>query len=285
MSSDNPRRRIDWNGEGQQENATQLLKSRGFLRKASVPAAIGLTGLALVAALAAGPIMRGMTESQPGPTVAIADAVETDAVETTAVVQPASAANLPAEAVETEAVSSASAATPSETPVTTTAARAPAEAEAPGLDANDPRWNPTALAIDEDKLTALKQAVDETVAAAEIATAMGNTGGIVTSGIPTTAAGFAPERPTAAASERSAFDAALITEDEQVEAQPAVASSDLSPAKATQYVNMRAAPEDGAAVVVVVPANASIEAETDCRWCEVSYNGQKGYIFQSFITR
>lgn len=140
------------------------------------------------------------------------------------------------------------------------------------------------MAVDEDKMAALKRAIDETVAAAEIATAMGNGEGLTTSGIPSSAAGFAPERPVLT-SERSAFDAALVSEDEQIQAQPAVASSDLSPAKATQYVNMRAAPADDATVLTVVPANATIEAETDCRWCEVTYNGKTGYIFQSFIAR
>lgn len=282
MSRDNPRRRIDWNGEGQQENATQLLKSRGSLRKAYVPAAIGFTALALVAALAAGPVMRSMTVAQTEP--AATDTARTDTVETAAVVQPAAAEAPAAKPAAPKAQASASAAAaPSATPVAT-AARASAEPDSAGLDTNDPRWNPTALAVDENKLTALRQAVDETVAAAEIATAMGNTEGLVTSGIPATAAGFAPERPAMPASERSAFDAALVPTDDETVAEPAVASK-LSPAKATQYVNMRAAPDDDATVLTVVPANASIEAEADCRWCEVSYDGKTGYVYRTFIAR
>lgn len=277
MSTDNPRPRIDWNGEGQDQGAAPVLKSRSLLRKASVPAAIGLAGLALVGALAAGPLMRGMTGADTAMTDAVAETVETASL-----VQPAAAEEPAAPAPATtaaEPMRKTVAAT------TTTQPKKPAATQSAGLAADDPRWNPEALSVDEDKLTALKQAVDETVAAAEIAGAMGNTEGLTTSGIPTTAAGFAPSRPALPSSERSAFDAALVTEDEKVEAEPAVASSDLSPAKANQYVNMRAAPEDGAAVLAVVPANATIEAETDCRWCEVSYKGQKGYIFQSFITR
>ncbi|MBL0933325.1 MAG: SH3 domain-containing protein [Rhizobiaceae bacterium] len=279
MSTDNPRRRIDWNGEGQDQGAAPVLKSRSFLRKASVPAAIGLAGLALVAALAAGPLMRGMTGSDTAVTDAVAETVETASL-----VQPA-AAEEPAAAAEAPAASAAEPVRKTATTTTTQPKKPAAATQSAGLAADDPRWNPEALSVDEDKLTALKQAVDETVAAAEIAGAMGNTEGLTTSGIPATAASFAPSRPALPSSERSAFDAALVTEDETVEAEPAVASSDLSPAKANQYVNMRAAPEDGAAVLAVVPANASIEAETDCRWCEVSYKGQKGYIFQSFITR
>jgi len=275
MSTDNPRQRIDWNGEGQDQPETTVLKSRGLLRKAAVPAAIGFVGLALVGALAAGPLMRGLSSSDAetaAQTVDIASLVQTASVEEPApVASPAAAAAEPVR----KTVPEAAAAQPEKS----------ASVRSPGLAADDPRWNPDALAVDEDKMTALKRAVDETVAAAEIAGAMGNTEGLTTSGIPATAAGFAPERPSSAASERSAFDAALVTEDEKVEAEPAVATSDLSPAKANRYVNMRAAPEDGATILAVVPANASIEAETDCRWCEVSYKGQKGYIFQSFISR
>jgi hypothetical protein len=290
MSTDNPRRRIDWNGEGQKENVSQILRSHGFLRKAYVPAAIGFTALALIAALAAGPIMRGMTAAQTEPAAVAADTTPAGTVETAAVVQPATAEATdaaPAAATKTEA--GASAAAPAA--AITAAARAPAEPDSASLDTasldtDDPRWNPAALAVDEDKLAALRQAVDETVAAAEIATAMGNTEGLVTSGIPATAAGFAPERPSTPASERSAFDAALVTEDDETVAEPAPAvASNLSPAKATQYVNMRAGPDDDATVLTVVPANASIEAEDDCRWCEVSYEGKTGYIYRSFIAR
>lgn len=278
MSTDNPRQRIDWNGEGQELNETTVLKSRGILRKAAVPAAIGFVGLALVGALAAGPLMRSMSSSDTAATEPVAQAVETASlVQTASVEQPAPVASPAATDAEPDRETTPEAAAPQP--------EKSASVQSAGLAADDPRWNPDALSVDENKLTALKQAVDETVAAAEIAGAMGNTQGLTTSGIPTTAAGFAPERPSSPASERSAFDAALVTEDEKVKAEPAVATSDLSPAKANQHVNMRAAPEDGATVLAVVPANASIEAETDCRWCEVSYKGQKGYIFQSFITR
>ncbi|MCO6388212.1 SH3 domain-containing protein [Aliihoeflea sp. 40Bstr573] len=279
MSTDNPRRRIDWNGEGLDQGAAPVLKSRSLLRKASVPAAIGLAGLALVGALAAGPLIRSMASSDTATNALVAETVDTAALAQPEPAEETAIADAPALAAAEPARTAAP------EPTATTQSKISAPTQSAGLAADDPRWSAEALSVDEDKLTALKQAVDETVAAAEIAGAMGNIEGLTTSGIPATAAGFAPSRPASPASERSAFDAALVTEDEKVEAEPVVASSNLSPAKATQYVNMRAAPEDGAAVLTVVPANASIEAETDCRWCEVSYKGQKGYIFQSFITR
>lgn len=52
----------------------------------------------------------------------------------------------------------------------------------------------------------------------------------------------------------------------------------------TKYVNMRAGPGDDAEVLLVVPARAEIEAEADCGWCAVSYDGRSGFIYKSFIS-
>lgn len=60
-------------------------------------------------------------------------------------------------------------------------------------------------------------------------------------------------------------------------------STPKRPAIATRYVNLRAAPNDDADVLLVVPALAEIEAQDDCRWCEVTYDGRVGYLFTSFI--
>ena len=74
-----------------------------------------------------------------------------------------------------------------------------------------------------------------------------------------------------------------------VDVQQAAASAPLQTAAAMQpaiagnYVNLRAGPSDDAEVLMVVPANASIEAETDCNWCAVAYDGREGYIYKTFI--
>ncbi|MHB2267493.1 SH3 domain-containing protein [Aliihoeflea sp. PC F10.4] len=268
MSVDTPRRRIDWNGEGNEHEISRILKPKNLMRKAAAPAAICLVGLALVGALAVGPVARSLTTTSPDSADTAQQATEESAAVAVDAAQPA---------VETVSAD----ATPA--PVATTAARMTGT-DASGLAANDPRWSADALAVDENKMAELKKAIDETVAAVEIAGTLGSDDALYTSTIPAQAAGFAPERPAIAPRERSAFDAALSGTGETAEAEPALASN-LQPAKASQYVNMRSAPADDANVVAVVPANASIEAETDCRWCEVSYDGQKGYIFQSFITR
>lgn len=48
-------------------------------------------------------------------------------------------------------------------------------------------------------------------------------------------------------------------------------------------VNMRAAPQKGAKVLGVVPRNASVQLGTCSQWCEIEYNGQKGYVYKSYI--
>lgn len=58
----------------------------------------------------------------------------------------------------------------------------------------------------------------------------------------------------------------------------------MSAATTTRWVNMRTGPADDAEIMVVVPALAEIQAETDCNWCSVSYDGQQGYIYKTFIS-
>ncbi|MEO3389084.1 SH3 domain-containing protein [Mesorhizobium sp. CAU 1741] len=52
----------------------------------------------------------------------------------------------------------------------------------------------------------------------------------------------------------------------------------------TNYVNMRAQAKDDAEVLEVVPALAEIEAQDDCDWCAVTYEGRSGYIYKTFIS-
>lgn len=68
-------------------------------------------------------------------------------------------------------------------------------------------------------------------------------------------------------------------------AQPGPARNGAAMRAATvrQAVNLRAAPDKNGQVVMVVPASAQIEAEANCGWCEISYQGRTGFIYKSFI--
>ena len=48
-------------------------------------------------------------------------------------------------------------------------------------------------------------------------------------------------------------------------------------------VNMRARPESGASVLTVVPKAASVQLVGCKLWCEIVYNGQRGYVFEDFV--
>jgi SH3-like domain-containing protein len=54
-------------------------------------------------------------------------------------------------------------------------------------------------------------------------------------------------------------------------------------ARVTKYVNLRSGPTDESKVVAVVPAKASVSV-LDCKaWCEVVFDGKKGWIYKRFI--
>lgn len=57
----------------------------------------------------------------------------------------------------------------------------------------------------------------------------------------------------------------------------------LKNAQTNGAVNLRAAPDKNAKVLLVVPENVSIEAQDNCIWCAVTYEGSQGYIYKSFI--
>lgn len=57
----------------------------------------------------------------------------------------------------------------------------------------------------------------------------------------------------------------------------------LAPARVKSAVNLRAAPRNNAEVLTVLPANAQIEAQSDCNWCAVTYEGRSGFVYKSFI--
>ncbi len=71
---------------------------------------------------------------------------------------------------------------------------------------------------------------------------------------------------------------------EQPAQQSASQDDGLAPASARSAVNLRAGPSTGAKVLTVVPANADLRAEPNCRhWCKVEFNGTSGFIYKSFI--
>lgn len=67
-------------------------------------------------------------------------------------------------------------------------------------------------------------------------------------------------------------------------AEPFPPVSQLKPGRAAKWVNLRAGPDNDAAVLAVVPYDAAILTQPDCpHWCAVVYDGRQGYIYKSFV--
>jgi len=64
-------------------------------------------------------------------------------------------------------------------------------------------------------------------------------------------------------------------------AAPEVAATRTAPV--TTDVNMRARPENGAAVIQVVPGKSTVEVIGCDYWCEVVYEGKRGWIYKGFV--
>lgn len=64
------------------------------------------------------------------------------------------------------------------------------------------------------------------------------------------------------------------------------AATPIGQGTVTSYVNMRAAPENDAEILKVLPQNASVAVVDDCpNWCEVEHEGVRGFVYGSFLDR
>lgn len=82
----------------------------------------------------------------------------------------------------------------------------------------------------------------------------------------------------------SGVDAAASTT--EIAAAPPVSQAELPPAWAREHVNLRAGPDNDAAILAIIPGNAAFASEDGCEhWCAAVYEGQRGYVYNSFIRR
>ena len=65
----------------------------------------------------------------------------------------------------------------------------------------------------------------------------------------------------------------------------AVFTVSCATAKATEFVNLRAGPNNEEAVITVVPAQAPLDVVECNTWCEVVYEGQRGWIYNEYVDR
>jgi hypothetical protein len=93
--------------------------------------------------------------------------------------------------------------------------------------------------------------------------------------------GAAPEAEQSAAPARSAATESAATESAGDGAEPAAATRS---APVTTHVNLRAKPDNDAAVVAVVPAKRNVEVVECMQWCEVVYGDKQGFVHRRFVT-
>lgn len=83
---------------------------------------------------------------------------------------------------------------------------------------------------------------------------------------------------------------AIENETADAEMAPEAAPAAAKPAQQVQAggqitikrsVNMRSKP--GGAVLEVIPAKASVEVVSCTKWCEIVFNGQRGFIYKSYV--
>ena len=75
-----------------------------------------------------------------------------------------------------------------------------------------------------------------------------------------------------------------IAEDTAAMGGPYIPASEFEATRVTRYVNLRDGPADEAKVIAVIPTNSTVQAETNCGWCAVTYKGQRGYIYKGFLS-
>lgn len=50
-------------------------------------------------------------------------------------------------------------------------------------------------------------------------------------------------------------------------------------------VNMRAGPDNNAATITVLPAKTAVDVISCKQWCEVVFNGKRGWVYKTFVQR
>ncbi|RWN51313.1 MAG: SH3 domain-containing protein [Mesorhizobium sp.] len=197
-------------------------------------------------------------------------------VKTTRIVPAAAAAAAQQAASKTDAISSAVVA---------------AKAEIAALAPNDPRWTGSGPKTTSGQTGGGQTAGGQTAGQAEKADK------------PSTAAAFAdPAAKTklaaliakVAAPAKAATDGAPTAAISTPKPLPAATQKDGTQAKVEakqasaagrilRGVTMRTGPKNSAAAIVTIPAKTSVQVMGCKKWCQIVYNGKRGWIYKSFV--
>lgn len=176
----------------------------------------------------------------------------------------------------------------------------PMEPEAAALPDDDPRWGRAAMAAASEAVEDSSPEVSDPVEITELrsklerlqdpAPAEAATAAIVPGEPAATDATFTGTISPRAADQQAESIAAASAAPELPGAEPDLTTEATEPAasprvaKVNKYVNMRAGPENEATVLTVVPAGGSVNVINCDMWCEIDFDGRRGYVYKSFIS-
>jgi hypothetical protein len=194
----------------------------------------------------------------------------------------------PAAAVATVTALAAPKAAPKGDAVTPTAAAG--AAAIPSLAASDPRWtapqsNDDAAAKPSDQAANEQPAAKPSEAAAYEEPAAQNDATTQLSKVAAPAAKDPDGAETAAipTPKPQLPDAQTATGDAQAKTKPQKVAAATGTGRILRPVTMRTGPKKNAAVMGTVPAKASVQVVSCKQWCQIVYNGKRGWIYKSYI--
>ncbi|MER8509890.1 SH3 domain-containing protein [Mesorhizobium sp. M0220] len=250
--------------QGVRSNAHLVIAALG------TAALLGVAAVALWLALPANERQAAASPEQTVPTIPVK----------TTKIMPAKVAAAPRTTGKADAVSPAVAA---------------AEAEIPALAPNDPRWtgpktaSAAATAASDQLASQTEQAADKSSASVAFADPAAK---------PDAAALFAkvaaPGSSTKNTGPDGAQTAAIPTPKPQLPTQSASEDDNSTKAKSgktntagtgriLRSVTMRTGPKKNAAAILTVPAKTSVQVMSCKQWCQIVYNGKRGWVYKSYV--
>jgi len=158
----------------------------------------------------------------------------------------------------------------------------------PALSANDPRWtaaqsnsDPAATPSDQapTEQAAAKPsnaaAFEEPAAQSDATTQLSKVAAPAKDNAETAAIPPKPQLPDAQSS--------AAADDAEAKAKPQKVAAAAGTGRILRTVTMRTSPKKNAAAMGTVPAKTSVQVVSCKKWCQIVYNGKRGWIYKSYI--
>ncbi|MER8482530.1 SH3 domain-containing protein [Mesorhizobium sp. M1322] len=160
-----------------------------------------------------------------------------------------------------------------------------AKAEIPALAPNDPRWTGSEPKTTSGQMAGqAEKTADKPSAAAAFSDPAAKTKVAALLSKVAAPNNTAPDGAQTAAipSPKPEEPAATQTDGTQAKVEAKKASA-ADTGRILRAVTMRTGPKNNAAAIVTVPAKTSVQVMGCKKWCEIVYNGKRGWIYRSFV--